>query len=430
MRYNEFKILLEYRRDVTATKMGPQLLQAADRDTDYKDAHPTDQLKRIDYILEKLESMDPTRNKTYVPWIARQYINGQIRLSQGPEITDTLNHFIDLKPRLRSEQRDINRFKFQDLKKLIDEIMKPTIGVNVNSRERFSVVEDSKVLYNGPLGQLAIPETEEASCELGRGTKWCTAATDSPNLFDRFSREGPLYVWRDKNGEKYQFWFPLKVTKDSDLPEYKDSSDETIDAATLAHFRESHPVVKQIFQNYEKFLLNHLNGDLIYLYTMSIAKRWPEGEEIIAEDPYNAYRYALNVIKGPFPLGEKAIAETSQFTFSYVKHVLRNKPFPLGEKQLAKDADQAYWYASKIIKGPWPPGEPVISESPMYSFWYAYNVLHSRFPMGEDAIAEDPSFALDYVRLLVRGRWPKGEAAIRSDEQKSQEYDIFLKDKP
>ena len=185
-----YELLLEYRRDVTQQKLAKELDVIANNEG----VTPED-------VLAQAEAMDPTKNKQYVLWLVKQLVKKQFRLEDATRVTELLKNFISVKNRLPLDQRDIGRFDFYKLDDLIDKTMNVELEKDTaTSNATFPVVPDSKVLYNGPLGQLSIPETKEASCELGRGTKWCTAA-EKNNMFSDYSTDGPLYVWRDKNGE-------------------------------------------------------------------------------------------------------------------------------------------------------------------------------------------------------------------------------------
>lgn len=59
------------------------------------------------------------------------------------------------------------------------------------------------------------------------------------------------------------------------------------------------------------------------------------------------YQHAVNIIKGPFPLGES---------------------------QIKKDPYYSYLYAVNILKGPFPKGEPVLMDS---EYWDEYTRLFS-----------------------------------------------------
>ena len=71
----------------------------------------------------------------------------------------------------------------------------------------------------------------------------------------------------------------------------------------------------------------------------------------IAKDPEWAYRYAKDVLKGQFPLGEPTIAEDPQWAYYYAAEVLKG-PFPLGEPAIAKDPGWAYEYAKEVLNLP------------------------------------------------------------------------------
>ncbi len=89
----------------------------------------------------------------------------------------------------------------------------------------------------------------------------------------------------------------------------------------------------------------------------------------IASDPYYAYWYAKDIIKGGFPEGEKAIASNPKYVYCYARDIIKGQ-FPEGEKAISSNPHNAYWYAINIIKGIWPEGEPAIASDPQYSKAY------------------------------------------------------------
>lgn len=55
--------------------------------------------------------------------------------------------------------------------------------------------------------------------------------------------------------------------------------------------------------------------DLAYLYAIAVIKgRWPEGEKLIATDAGNAYLYAVEVIKGRWPEAERVLQQSESWT--------------------------------------------------------------------------------------------------------------------
>jgi hypothetical protein len=72
-------------------------------------------------------------------------------------------------------------------------------------------------------------------------------------------------------------------------------------------------------------------------------------ESIIAKDAYYSYQYAIDILEGPFNLGEPAIAKNPYYSFNYAKHILKGE-FPLGEPEIAKDAYYSKEYTNVVLK--------------------------------------------------------------------------------
>jgi hypothetical protein len=454
MRLYEFIQLNEYKRDITIQKLGDKLINAAKRDRN----------QTIDEIFDSLESIDPTKNKQYVQWLANQYIKGQFRLEDSNRVKQVLVDFDKLKPRL--QQRDINRYDFHSLDDTIDNIKNVELGSGATDNI-FEIPKDSEVLYSGPYGILAIPKTEEASCELGKGTKWCTAAKEN-NMFNTYSKDGPLYIWRDRNGAKYQFHF--------NSMQFMDSKDIPIEPKLLNYFRTEHPILSKLFKREEKeisqnaktayyYAVDVIGGrfpgaesiiakdpEYSYLYAKRVVKdrwpeaestiiknagdayyyskdvikgRWPEAESTIIKDPNYAYLYARDVIKGRWPEAESTIIKDPNYAYLYARDVIQGR-WPEAEPIIVKDYEYAYLYAKDVIKGRWPVAESTIIKNSSYAYYYAYDVIKDRWPEAEPIIAKKPASAWQYARDVIRGRWPEAEPAISTDRLIWHKYSKFI----
>jgi hypothetical protein len=116
-----------------------------------------------------------------------------------------------------------------------------------------------------------------------------------------------------------------------------------------------------------------------------------ELERIISTSTYHSYWYARYVLnEQPFPLGEKAITKSSEYSYLYAAEVLK-KSFKMGEPAIAKEASYSYFYAKNILKGSFALGEPAIAKDAEYSYMYARDILKGPFKLGEKAIAGSPS---------------------------------------
>ena len=242
--------LFEYNRQKTAEKMGTKLISAVKRDRNYwKWKSDLSDEEVLDSILEILEDIDPDRSKKHVQWLAKQYSNGWFLVEDAYKLKELLENFIRLKPALTrsGKSADINQYRLSELMNTIDDILDVDLGDEV-TQSNLQNRQDIKVWYDGPLGQLVTPLTKSASCEFGRGTKWCTAG-ERVNYFDSYNEDGPLYIWRDKNGEKYQFWIDEQTGKDFQFMDSKDNSMFEFHWDTLDQYRHRHPVLKKLFKD-------------------------------------------------------------------------------------------------------------------------------------------------------------------------------------
>jgi len=454
MRLKEFATILEYRRDVTANKMGAQLIAAAKKDRFFAaGVDIRDGARATDIILSKLEAMDPTRNQQYVTWLARQYIAGQFKMEDLAQVKKTLADYTKLKPRLNSDRRDINRLDYHSVVSMVEDILNPEVGLDTDAGDTFPVIKDAQVLYNGPLGQLAQPQTEAASCELGSGTKWCTAATESENMYEHYIENGVLTVWRDRNGQKYQFFIPNPGSKQE--YEFTDSRNRAIPDAQLEEFRQHHPVLRQWFRQVEQQIMR--SPEAIERYAREALKRrwpeaepqllespvvavtyakwviqgrWPEAESSISEDPAAAVKYAETVIEGRWPEAESSIIKDAQAAAHYARYVLRGR-WKQAESEIIKDAKAAMEYSAAVLRRRWPEAEDVIAQDPWAASQYAYASMRGRrWPEAEDVIAQDARAAAYYAQFVIEGRWPEAESTIIQHPQAATNYAMYALHRP
>ena len=72
---------------------------------------------------------------------------------------------------------------------------------------------------------------------------------------------------------------------------------------------------------------------------------------------------------------------------------------------IASDPKSAHYYAKDVIRGPWPEGEKVIASDPYWAYNYAEKVIRGRWPEAEKVIAsstsKQPLYALNYARDVI-----------------------------
>jgi hypothetical protein len=82
---------------------------------------------------------------------------------------------------------------------------------------------------------------------------------------------------------------------------------------------------------------------------------------------------------------------------------------------------QAYWYAVRVLKGRFREGEPALATDPRAAYNYSMHI-NGPFSEGEPAIATDPQWASLYAKWVLNRRFPEAEVAIATDPEWAKEY--------
>ena len=264
MRATEF--LFEYKRDITAQNYAQALVNRIVKDPSMasayrglEDATPEQQRTIVDGILKNFfEVIDPTQNKQYVQWLVRMYANGQIKRLEDvtASVAPVLDKFHRLKMRnlLPAHIRDINQFK------TIIQFYNAVGNLSEPAAELKDKGQAEEVFRNNEM-RIIKPIDQAAACYYGQGTRWCTAATNSRNMFDTYNKNGPLFIvvptQPTRPGEKYQLHFQSE--------QYMDEQDNPVRLHWLV--TERFPTLKDV--------LAQLAGDVeiaVSMHLLSDAK--------------------------------------------------------------------------------------------------------------------------------------------------------------
>ena len=89
-----------------------------------------------------------------------------------------------------------------------DQNKDPSLAKGVSKSEKYSRFKigevDGFAVYKIPQGS---DDLYNVSCELGSGTEWCTATGKTSRFFDDYIKQGPIYIFDNGKGEKYQFHY-------------------------------------------------------------------------------------------------------------------------------------------------------------------------------------------------------------------------------
>lgn len=216
----ESEIVLEKRMDMDKTleQNGSRIEKRLQGDNSAAGKTPTD-------FLNACLEVDPSAKKDFWYWIMNTYISGGIqRYEDLYKVSEPLAIFAKHKQRLPQDQRDI--LKYRTYIQLRDAVA-PFADVKSNKEtkrdafaELFEKGEASMVLDNAKW-RVAIPHTENAACQLGQNTEWCTSAKNN-SLFDHYNKDGDLYIILKKGeseGARWQFqWEGMQFMDEHDHP--------------------------------------------------------------------------------------------------------------------------------------------------------------------------------------------------------------------
>ncbi len=220
----------------------------------YSDVNKFPLLKGDENLFNQLNDLYPRRgenfNKGYFTWLYNMVKNNQLKSEDFYKVKEYLRLFDKFINKIPNELRDINKFK--NLNDLYDVVKEFEGGEDEISTSKTSEIKDikknevEKVFEDGEW-LIMIPKTERASCLIGKGTQWCTAADQSNNMFDHYNQDGPLYVMVDKYNEtKYQLHFESE--------QLMDANDRAVSASYFFdHIVEDSAVFDFLQSRYDKF---------------------------------------------------------------------------------------------------------------------------------------------------------------------------------
>lgn len=156
-------------------------------------------------VFDKVVENDPSKNKQYTHWIARQVEKHNLKPEDLYKTKEDLEKFEKGKNRLPADQRDINKHTHKSLYDTVKDLGDVKSNKEAKKEHHQEMMKDVTTVYDGPHGKVQIPHTEEASCHLGKGTRWCTAASKSNNMFSHYNSQGPLHVITTPDNTKFQY---------------------------------------------------------------------------------------------------------------------------------------------------------------------------------------------------------------------------------
>lgn len=177
-------------------------------------------LNYVNPIINGLVTYDPSDNNKYLDWMCKMvFTSGWLNLG-GISVFDTvwerleyyhnninritpefllyINNLPNVslsyranEPTILKHPKDINSFPTTGSFVFFVDTLKEFKTKNDLKRDEKSVRDVVKI-YESSNVLVVRPNTQEASCHYGAGTRWCTAATKFQNLFGQYSGHGLL----------------------------------------------------------------------------------------------------------------------------------------------------------------------------------------------------------------------------------------------
>jgi hypothetical protein len=216
-------------------------------------ADPTTRLNDVD--LENMSKDDYKKLKAgkYVQWLIKQYLTLKTERQPGEngydrelanvkatfmedlyKVTDDLKKFERFKSKIKGE-KDINKLTADQLYDAVKDFDLTLATTTKSERKSAEVHPGSKMVYDGPNWRVIEiedkgPVGKEAACFYGgnnQETRWCTSTPGTDQWFNRYIKDGPLYVLFNPNDtdvspttglpkNRYQFHFPSNQFMDKD----------------------------------------------------------------------------------------------------------------------------------------------------------------------------------------------------------------------
>jgi hypothetical protein len=233
--------------------------------------------------IDRLSERDPSGNNKYLMWAAKQFAqitepwvkkhreSGEEKIPhhiadeiyQAYRVSgDAIEKFHANYQRLKN--KDINAYK------TIDDVLSAIRRLGLSQKQkrrkkRERAREGSTGLLENDDFWMIRPDTTEASCYYGQGTKWCISATHARNYFESYTNEGKTFYMimlkgldEDDDGRKMALVYN-RDQSDTEPEEIYDAPDDSIDESDFlehiiknligAHFAD----YEEIYSEYTDF---------------------------------------------------------------------------------------------------------------------------------------------------------------------------------
>ena len=215
---------------------------------------PTTRLNDVDLNNAKPNDLSKVKAGKYVQWLIKQYLKVPTEIQPGEngydrelaqvkatfiedlyKVKEDLLKYEKFKGRLSQDMRDINKLTTDSLYDAVKDFDLTLATTTKSERKTSSVHPGAKLAHDGPTWKVIEIENKgaigkEAACFYGgnnKETRWCSSTPGTDQWFNRYIKDGSLYVVYKQNDtdvspetglpkERYQFHFQSNQFMDKD----------------------------------------------------------------------------------------------------------------------------------------------------------------------------------------------------------------------
>lgn len=229
-------------------------------------------------IVEKFLDHEFNRrtNYKYVDWVVkRNFDDIGNQLAPFDEIITYLERFDNIRKNL--DKKDINQYiSIGQLYNTIEQYG------DTRAEEKTKIQKDTEKIFENNEVLVVKPKTQESSCYYGSGTKWCTAATRTKNMFNTYIKKGPLYYLIFKNLGVDNDFYKLAIHYDIFNDKYRlyDAKDN-VNENLLGFIKDKSAfkaIKKDVDDNYNHgdkiFVISEIKNLFKNLNTLDLSTKW------------------------------------------------------------------------------------------------------------------------------------------------------------
>ena len=189
-------------------------------------------------------------NHKYLEWMANliQRIGGGEEGFPHPAlvtILETVSQFEKWKSHL--PQKDIYQYKsLEELEGALENYRK-------EKTRNIKTHDESEVVYEDDRFKVVVPQSHDASCYYGSGTKWCTATKGNDTHFSNYDKEGKLFYILDKQAPTSNPHYKVALNKTYKGGEsWWNAIDQSMYPSDVEHI-VNHPKLLKTIEDYFQF---------------------------------------------------------------------------------------------------------------------------------------------------------------------------------